>query len=254
MIRSIRELSQQDLAGKTVFLRVDFNVPIVNGAILNDQRIQRAIPTIKYLKEKSAKVLVCTHMGRPKGVDESLRVDLVAAHLSEVLDEVVQKVDDSIGTNVKAAVDAMEPGSVLMLENCRFHQGDAKNDETLSKSFAELADIYVLDAFGVAHRKQSSTYGIAQILPSYAGFLVEDEVTQISNLLFEPKRPCLAIVGGAKVSSKIGILENLLERVDYLFIGGGMAFTFLKLQGFEIGNSLYDEESESVAKAFLEKV
>lgn len=253
MIRSIKELGRDQLSEKVVFLRVDFNVPLHKGKILNDQRIRKAIPTIQYLKDKGAKVLICTHLGRPTGVDESLRVDLIKDRLAELLGENVLKSNESIGPAVKAMIQNMKWGEVLLLENCRFHQEDVKNGEALSKAFADLADIFVLDAFGVAHRKQSSTYGVATHLPAYAGFLVEDEVSKISNLLFEPKRPYLAIIGGAKVSTKIGILEKLLERVDYLFVAGGMAFTFLKLQGYEVGKSLVDEESMELAAAFLEK-
>jgi len=244
-----------DLQNKTVFCRVDFNVPLENGAITDDTRIRAAVPTIQYMLDQGAKVILASHLGRPKGtVNEALRLNPVAERLSDYLKNPVAKTDKVIGPEVSEAVKALKPGEVLLLENVRFHPGEEKNDPELAKAFAELADVYVNDAFGAAHRAHASTEGIAHYLkPAVAGLLMEKELRILGEALENPKRPFTAIIGGAKVKDKIGVIENLLNKVDHLIVGGGLAYTFIKAKGYEIGKSLLDEERIDLARSFMEK-
>jgi len=244
-----------DLQNKTVFCRVDFNVPLENGAITDDTRIRAAVPTIQYMLDQGAKVILASHLGRPKGtVNEALRLNPVAERLSDYLKIPVAKTDKVIGPEVSEAVKALKPGEVLLLENVRFHPGEEKNDPELAKAFAELADVYVNDAFGAAHRAHASTEGIAHYLkPAVAGLLMEKELRILGEALENPKRPFTAIIGGAKVKDKIGVIENLLNKVDHLIVGGGLAYTFVKAKGYEIGKSLLDKERIDLARSFMEK-
>lgn len=244
-----------DLKGKTVFCRVDFNVPLNNGAITDDTRIRAALPTIQYLIDQDAKIVLASHLGRPDGqVKEELRLTPVAARLSELLGKPVSKTDEVTGDAVTDAVKALKEGDVLLLENVRFNPGEEKNDPELAKAFAELADVYVNDAFGAAHRAHASTEGIAQYLqPAVAGLLMQRELDVLGAALETPKRPFTAIIGGAKVKDKIGVIENLLDKVDNLIVGGGLAYTFIKAKGYEIGKSLLDAEKIDLAKSFMEQ-
>ncbi|MCM3078510.1 phosphoglycerate kinase [Brevibacillus invocatus] len=249
--KSIRDV---ELAGKRVFCRVDFNVPMQDGVITDDTRIRAAVPTIRFMVDAGAKVILASHFGRPKGqVVEEMRLTPVAAHLSGLLGKEVTKLDDSVGAEVKAAVERMEQGDVLLLENVRFHAGEEKNDPELAKSFAELADLFVNDAFGTAHRAHASTAGIAQYIPAVAGLLMEKEIRFMGGALSHPERPFTAIVGGAKVKDKIAVIENLLTKVDNLIIGGGMANTFLKAQGYAIGSSLCEDDKLELARTLMEQ-
>ncbi len=243
-----------DVKGKRVFCRVDFNVPMQEGKITDDTRIRAALPTIQYLMEQGAKVILASHLGRPKGkVNEEMRLTPVAGRLSELLGKEVKKADEAYGDSVKALIGTMNEGDVLLLENVRFYPGEEKNDPELAKSFAELADLYVNDAFGAAHRAHASTEGIAHDLPAVAGFLMEKELEVLGKALSNPERPFTAIIGGAKVKDKIGVIDNLLEKVDNLIIGGGLAYTFIKAQGHEIGKSLLEEDKIDLANSFIAK-
>ena len=243
-----------DLKGKRVFCRVDFNVPMQDGQITDETRIQAALPTIQYLQEQGAKVILASHLGRPKGtVVEELRLTPVAKRLSEKLGQEVKKADEAYGDSVKALISEMNEGDVLLLENVRFYPGEEKNDPELAKQFADLADIYVNDAFGAAHRAHASTEGIAHHLPAVSGFLMDKELATIGKALSNPERPFTAIIGGAKVKDKIGVIDHLLDIVDNLIIGGGLAYTFIKAQGHEIGQSLLEEDKIDLAKSFIEK-
>jgi phosphoglycerate kinase len=243
-----------DLKGKRVFCRVDFNVPMQDGQITDETRIQAALPTIQYLQEQGAKVILASHLGRPKGtVVEELRLTPVAKRLSEKLGQEVKKADEAYGDSVKALISEMDEGDVLLLENVRFYPGEEKNDPELAKQFADLADIYVNDAFGAAHRAHASTEGIAHHLPAVSGFLMDKELATIGKALSNPERPFTAIIGGAKVKDKIGVIDHLLDIVDNLIIGGGLAYTFIKAQGHEIGQSLLEEDKIDLAKSFIEK-
>jgi phosphoglycerate kinase len=249
--KSVRDI---DVSGKRVFVRVDFNVPLENGVITDDTRIRETLPTIRYLIEKGAKVILASHLGRPKGkVVEEMRLTPAAKRLSELLGKPVAKADEAVGPAVKAMVDAMKDGDVLVLENVRFYPGEEKNDPELAKQFAELADIYVNDAFGSAHRAHASTEGIAHYLPAVSGFLMEKEISVLGKVLSNPERPFTAIIGGAKVKDKIGVIENLLNLADNVIIGGGLAYTFIKALGHDIGNSLLDEEKIDLALGFINK-
>lgn len=249
--KSIRDV---DLKGKRIFCRVDFNVPLENGTITDDTRIRAALPTIKYLIDHGAKVILASHLGRPKeGNLEPFRLTPVAKRLEELLGQPVKKADEVIGPQVEALVNGLKEGEVLLLENVRFHPGETKNDPELSKTFASYADLFVNDAFGSAHRAHSSTAGIASYIPAVAGFLMEKEIETLGKALTSPKRPFTAIIGGAKVKDKIGVIENLLDKVDHLLIGGGLANTFIRAKGYSIGASLYEEEKVEVAKELMAK-
>lgn len=250
--KSIRDVA--DLAGKRVFVRVDFNVPLENGVITDDTRIRETLPTVKYLIEKGAKVILASHLGRPKGeFVDSMRLTPAAVRLSELLGKPVAKADEAIGEAVKAQIAELKNGDVLVLENVRFYKGEEKNDPELAKQFAELADVFVNDAFGAAHRAHSSTAGIAQYLPAVSGLLMEKELDVLGKALSNPERPFTAIIGGAKVKDKIDVIDNLINISDNLILGGGLCFTFLKAQGYEIGASLVDNEKIDLALSFINK-
>lgn len=249
-----KTLQDMDFQHKRVLVRVDFNVPMKDGQITDDTRIQAAIPTIEYLQKAQAKVILASHFGRPKGKhDDQFRLDPVAVHLGKVLNHDIIKVDDCIGEKPQKAIDEMNWGDVLLLENTRFYAEETENDPQFAKALAELADIFVNDAFGAAHRAHASTAGVADHLPACAGFLMEKELDFLGKAIQNPERPFTAIIGGAKVSDKIGVIENLLEIVDFLIIGGGMANTFLRAQGHETGKSLVEEEKVELAAELIKK-
>ncbi|MDF0728311.1 phosphoglycerate kinase [Cytobacillus sp. S13-E01] len=249
-----KSLRDVDLNGKRVFCRVDFNVPMKDGSVTDDTRIRAALPTIHYLSEQGAKVILASHLGRPKGnVVEELRLGAVATRLSELLGKEVRKSDEAFGESVKQEIEQLAQGDVILLENVRFYPGEEKNDPELAKSFAELADLYVNDAFGAAHRAHASTEGIAKYIPAVSGFLMEKELEVLGKALSNPERPFTAIIGGAKVKDKIGVIDNLLDNVDNLIIGGGLAYTFVKAVGYEVGKSLLEEDKVDLAKSFIEK-
>ncbi|RKD21882.1 phosphoglycerate kinase [Ammoniphilus oxalaticus] len=241
-----------DVSGKKVFCRVDFNVPMNNGQITDDTRIRAALPTIQYLIEQGAKVILASHLGRPKGqINEGLRLTAVAKRLSDCLNKPVQKANEVIGEAVKKQVNELQNGDVLLLENVRFLPGEEQNDPQLARQFADLADLFVHDAFGAAHRAHASTEGIGHYLPAVSGFLMEKEIQFLGSALSHPTRPFTAIIGGAKVKDKIGVIESLLDKVDHLIIGGGLANTFIKALGHEIGASLLEEDKVSLAASFI---
>ncbi|MBE4939334.1 phosphoglycerate kinase [Bacillus thuringiensis] len=248
--KSIRDV---DLKGKRVFCRVDFNVPMKEGEITDETRIRAALPTIQYLVEQGAKVILASHLGRPKGqVVEEMRLTPVAARLGELLGKDVKKADEAFGPVAQEMVAAMNEGDVLVLENVRFYAGEEKNDAELAKEFAALADIFVNDAFGAAHRAHASTAGIADYLPAVSGLLMEKELDVLGKALSNPERPFTAIIGGAKVKDKIGVIRHLLDKVDNLIIGGGLAYTFVKALGHEIGLSLCEDDKIELAKEFMQ--
>ncbi len=249
--KTVANLSSSDLSGKRVLVRADFNVPLDDaGNITDDTRIRAALPTIQDLTSKGAKVILSSHFGRPKGVDEKYRLTPVAKRLSELLGQEVAKPSDCIGDEVAAAVAAMQNGQVLLLENVRFHKEEEKNDPEFAKQLAANADLYVNDAFGTAHRAHASTEGVTKYLsPSVAGYLIEKELQYLQNAIENPKRPLAAIIGGSKVSSKIGVIETLLEKCDKLLLGGGMIFTFYKARGLSVGKSLVEEDKLELAKS-----
>jgi len=248
--KTIRDVDVRD---KKVLARVDFNVPVDSaGNISDDTRIEAALPTIRYLRDNGAVVVLASHFGRPKGKpDMAYSLDKVAVRLSEILGSPVKKLDDCVGEDVKRTVSGMKPGDVALLENVRFHAGEEKNDESFAKALAEGMDLFVNDAFGAAHRAHASTAGVARFLPAVAGFLMEREVDTLSNLLESPREPFVAVLGGAKVSDKIGVLDALITRADVLILGGGMANTFLKARGFSMGKSLVEEDKVDVASRVL---
>lgn len=249
--KSIRDI---DVKGKKVFVRVDFNVPLENGAITDDTRIRETLPTIKYLIEHGAKIILASHLGRPKGqVVEEMRLTPVAARLSELLGKPVVKADEAIGPDAQAKAAALNEGDVLLLENVRFYEGEEKNDPELAKAFASLADIFVNDAFGAAHRAHASTEGIAHYLPAVSGLLMEKELDVLGKALNNPERPFTAIVGGSKVKDKIDVINKMIEIADNIIIGGGLSYTFFKAQGYEIGQSLCDDSKLDLTKEFVEK-
>ena len=253
--KTIENLTAADLQGKRVFVRCDFNVPVdEKRAITDDTRIRAALPTIQSLTSKGAKVILASHFGRPKGVDEKLRLDPIAKRLSELLGKTVVKTQDCIGDDVAGKVSAMANGDVLLLENVRFYPEEEKNDPEFAKKLASVADLYVNDAFGTAHRAHASTEGVTKYLsPSVAGLLVEKELKFLQEAIENPKRPLAAIVGGSKVSSKIGVIETLLDKVDKIFIGGGMVFTFYKARGLSVGSSLVEEDKLELARTLEAK-
>ncbi len=243
-----------DVQGKRVLCRCDFNVPTKEGKITSDKRIVAALPTIEYLVKHGARVILCSHMGKPKGEwKPELSLKIVADRLSQLLGKEVIMAADVAGEDAQAKAAALKDGDVMLLENTRFEKGETKNDPELSKKLASLADIFVNDAFGTAHRAHSSTAGVAEYLPSVCGYLVEKEVSIMGKALADPTRPFVAILGGAKVSDKLNVINNLLEKVDTLIIGGGMAFTFLAAKGYSVGKSLLDSEKIDYCKDMMAK-
>lgn len=252
MKKTVRDIG---LRGKRVLMRVDFNVPLdENLNITDDARIRASLPTINYALENGAKLILMSHLGRPKGkVVKSMSLGPVARRLSQLLGRDVKMTDDCIGQKVKGEVDELKEGEVLLLENVRFHPEEEKNDEKFAQALANLGEIYVNDAFGTAHRAHASTEGVARFLPSVAGLLMEKEIEYLGKVLESPRRPFIAILGGAKVSDKIGVIENLLDKVDSLLIGGAMAYTFLKAKGKEVGDSLIEEDRIGLANDLLKR-
>jgi phosphoglycerate kinase len=241
-----------DVKKKRVLVRVDFNVPLKEGVVADDTRIQAALPTIAYLLENDAAVILCSHLGRPKGeVKPEFSLCPVAEHLSTLIDSSVAFVEDCIGTKAEEAAGRLKPGEVLVLENTRFHPGERVNDPEMARQLAALADIFVNDAFGTAHRAHASTVGVAAQLPGVAGFLMEKEIRYLGQAIANPERPFVAILGGAKISDKIDVIHNLLKKADLVLIGGGMANTFFIAQGFEVGDSLIEEQAIETASLLL---
>src|SRR3990172_2847438 len=238
--------------GKKVLVRVDYNVPIKDGVVTDDTRIKASLPTLNYLLDQGAAVILFSHLGRPKeGPDPKYSMEPVARHLSRVIGKIVIFVEDCIGPKAEKAAQALTPGDVLVLENTRFYPGESKNDLVIAQKMAALADVYVNDAFGSAHRAHSSTEGVARFLPAVAGFLMEEEIKYLGQAIENPRRPFIAILGGAKVSDKIGVIRNLLSKADLVLIGGGMANTFFKAQGYPMGDSLVEDEVLETARELL---
>ncbi|MBI2848596.1 MAG: phosphoglycerate kinase [Chloroflexi bacterium] len=251
--KTIREV---DVRGKRVLIRGDFNVPLDKrtGEVADDTRLRASIPTIRYLLEQDARIILCSHLGRPDGkVVEKLRLDPVARLLSQLLGKTVRKVNDCVGLPVEEVVASLKEGEILLLENLRFHPQEEGNDASFARSLASLADLYVNDAFGTAHRAHASTDGVARYLPAVAGLLMEKELAALSQALVSPQRPFCTIIGGAKVSTKMRVLENLLDKVDVLLIGGGMASTFLKAQGYPVGDSLVENDRLDFARDLIRR-
>lgn len=248
-----KTIKDVNLSKKNVLVRVDFNVPIDHGQVGDDTRIKAALPTIKYLLEQNALIILTSHLGRPKGqVDPSLSLRPVAQHLESLIDAQVTFVEDCLGPQAKNAVEAAQPGQVILLENTRFHGGEKANDPDMARELASLAEVFVNDAFGTAHRSHASNVGVAEYLPAAAGFLLEKEIKYLGKAIEDPDRPFIVLLGGAKVSGKIDVIRNLLERVDEILIGGGMANTFFKAQGWEMGDSLVEEDVLPTAQELLE--
>lgn len=252
---SIRTVKDLDLRGKRVLIRVDFNVPLKEGVITDDTRIKAALPTLKYiLEQEGSSLVIMSHLGRPKGEKKpEFSLAPVAKRLSELLGRPVEMAADCIGDAVTSRAASLKAGEILLLENVRYYAGETKNDPDFAKKLASLGDVYVNDAFGTAHRAHASTEGVTKFLPSAAGFLIEKEVAFFEPLLKNPEHPFVAIIGGAKVSTKIGVLENLIDKCDTLVIGGGMCYTFLKATGKSIGKSLFEEEFLKTATDLLKK-
>ncbi|MEA1940555.1 MAG: phosphoglycerate kinase [Candidatus Caldatribacteriota bacterium] len=254
-IRSIRDIKKEELKEKKIIVRVDFNVPLNEKLeITNDTRIKASLPTIKYLISCQAKVILMSHLGRPKGKKvEKLRLDPVAKRLSKLLGQKVRKLEDCIGPEVEKEVSRMQNGDIVLLENLRFYPGEEKNDQNISKKLANLAEIYVNDAFGTAHRAHASTVGVAKILPSYAGFLMEKESEVLGELLENPKKPFVVLLGGAKVSGKIEVVKNLINVADTILISGGMSFNCLAAMGYKVGNSILEEYDLDIIRNMLKE-
>ena len=247
--KTIRDI---DVQGKRVLVRVDYNVPVKEGKVGDDTRIRAAMPTLDYLLENGAALILCSHLGRPKGnPDPQYSLKPVAEHLSTLMEKPVRFVDDCIGPAAEAASKSLKPGEVLLLENTRFHAGETKNDLEMAKKLAALADVYVNDAFGSAHRAHASTEGVAQFLPAVAGFLLEKEIKYLGQAIANPEKPFVAVLGGAKISDKIGVIKNLLTKADSILIGGAMANTFFKAEGYPVGDSLVENEALDTAKEIL---
>jgi len=249
--KTIRDI---DVTGKKVLVRVDFNVPLAEGKVGDDTRVRAALPTIQYLLDNGAAVILCSHLGRPKGgPDPKYSLKPVAEHLAGLLGKPVIFAEDCIGPEAEKAAGALKKGEVLVLENTRFHPEEEKNDMQMAEQLASLADLFVNDAFGTAHRAHASTEGVTHFKPGVAGFLLEKEIKYLGQAVANPQRPFVAILGGAKISDKIGVINNLLTRADAVLIGGGMANTFIKAQGFDVADSLVEDESLPVARELLEK-
>jgi phosphoglycerate kinase len=250
MFKTLKDL---EVDGKTALVRVDFNCPLKNGAVTDDNRIVAALPTIRDLLSRNAKLVLMSHLGRPKGQrNDKESLAPVAQRLSQLLEARVKMAPDCIGGEVQEMVQALSPGEILVLENLRFHAEEEKNDEGFARQLAALADVYVNDAFGAAHRAHASTHAVAKLLPAAAGLLMEKELVELGRLLKDPARPFVAILGGAKVSDKIGVLKNLAKLADVILIGGGMAFTFLKIKGHDIGKSLCEKDLEACRQLWVE--
>jgi phosphoglycerate kinase len=248
----VRSVRKANVSGKRVLMRVDFNVPLEKGKVSDDTRIRETLPTIKYLLREKGKVVLMSHLGRPDGkVAKDLRLDPVAKQLSKLLKKPVKKLDDCIGPKVEKEVAAMKPGSIILLENTRFHAEEEKCDAAFSKKLAALGDLFVVDAFGTAHRAHASTFGVAKHLPAYAGFLMEKEVTVLGGLMEKTKRPLTLVIGGAKIDTKIGLIRSFLNKADYFIVGGGLANTFLAAEGFDIGKSLYEKDKVGLAQDIM---
>jgi len=249
-----KSLKDFDFKGKKVLVRVDFNVPLEEGEVTDNNRIEAALPTIKFLINEDAKVILMSHLGRPKGeVKDEFKMDPVGKELANLLNKKVFKVDDCIGDEVQKAVGNMGNGDVVLLENTRFYPGEKANDPEFAKKLAANADIFVLDAFGAAHRAHASTVGVTEYLPSAAGFLLMRELNALGDVMDNPASPFVAIMGGAKISGKISVIENLLDKVDYILTGGGIANTFLKAQGYEVGESLVEDDKLETARELINK-
>jgi phosphoglycerate kinase len=247
-----KTVEDMDVKGKKVLVRVDFNVPIKEGKVGDDTRIRAALPTIEYLLNKGAAVILCSHLGRPKGgPDPKYSMKPVGEYLSTLMKKPVAFADDCVGPEAEAAAKDLKSGEILLLENTRFHPEEEKNDLDLAKKMASLADVFINDAFGTAHRAHSSTEGVARFLPAAAGFLLEKEIKYLGQAIAEPKRPFVAILGGSKISDKIGVIKNLLTKADIILIGGGMANTFFKAQGYPVADSLVEDEALETAKELL---
>ena len=244
-----RSITEMDAAGQRVLCRCDFNVPLDDGRITDDTRLRAALPTIRWLLDHGARVVLCSHLGRPKGkIAEEFRLAPVAARLSELLGQPVRSGSDVVGEKATAAVASLDDGETVLLENLRFEPGEEQNDPAFARQLADLADLYVNDAFGAAHRAHASTEGVAHLLPAYMGFLMQRETDVLGRLLGKPEKPFVAIVGGAKVSDKLKVLEHLIDRVDAILVGGGMANTFLLARGVEVGTSLVEEDQQEAAR------
>jgi len=254
-MRVIEDLKPADLKGKKVLVRVDFNVPLSEGTVTDDTRIRAALPTIDYLMDAGARIILMSHLGRPAGTgyEEAYSIAPAARVLSKLIGQEVKTVAEVTGPTVEQAADALEDGQVLMVENVRFDAREKKNDPAMAAEYAKIADIYVNDAFGTAHRAHASTEGVAHLLPSYAGLLMTREVQTLSNMLDEPVHPFVAILGGSKVSDKFGVIDRMIDKADTIIIGGGMCFTFLKAQGISVGKSLLEEDWVERAGEMLEK-
>jgi phosphoglycerate kinase len=251
MVLQKKTIADLDASGKRVLVRCDFNVPLENGYITDDRRIEESLPTIRALRDQGAIVILASHLGRPKGPTPELSLAPVAIRLSELLDQNVELLPDCVGEQVRKRVDEAAPREILLLENVRFHSEEEQNDSAFSRELAALADVYVNDAFGTAHRAHASTEGVAHHLPGYAGILIQKELEQLGGIVQNPPRPFIAIMGGSKVKDKIALIDNLLPKVDHLIIGGGMTYTFLKAQGKEIGKSILDANSIEYAANLL---
>lgn len=248
----VQSLRQADLKNKTVLVRVDFNVPLEKNIIMDDTRMQRTLPTLRYLVKQKAKIVLLSHLGRPDGKKvKSLQLDPVGKHLSTLLKQPVRKMDECTGLQVEKTVKALKPGEIVLLENTRFYPEEEKCSRSFSKKLAALADVFIIDSFGTAHRKHATTYGIAEYLPSYAGFLLEEEVKILGALMEQTVHPLTFILGGAKIDTKIGLLRNFLPKADYFLMGGGLANTFLAAAGHDVGSSLYQKDKVSLAQEIM---
>ena len=251
---SIKNIINQNVKGKSVLLRADFNIPMFGGEITDTSRIKRLIPTIEFLKNSGAKVIICSHLGRPDGeFNEAYSLKPLLNKLSEALNIEVKFVESCIGSLAIKAKESLKPGEILLLENVRFHKGETKNDIEFAEELSKKCDMFVNDAFSCSHRAHSSLHAITKFLPSYSGILLNEEVTALESVLNSPSKPIAALVGGAKISTKINIIEYLITKMDYIIIGGGMANTFLVANGFSVGKSLYEKDSVTLAKSILEK-
>lgn len=249
---NIRSIKNVDVTDRKVLVRVDFNVPLENGKVADDTRIQATLPTLRHLIDNRAKVIIMTHLGRPDGKpDPALKLDPVAEKLSELLTKNVKKMDDCVGPEVEQAVNELPSGHLILLENTRFHTEEKNNDPDFCKKLASLGEILVIDSFGTAHRAHASTYGVGEHLPAYGGFLIEKEVEALSEVMKDPARPLTIIMGGAKIETKIGLMQKFVSQADHFLVGGGLANTFLAAKGFNVGESLYEPDKQEVAQEIM---